>query len=57
MVKVVVWAALIAWVSVSALSFDNSDTSVSTLRLIRPSLITTGVKFSPTPNFLNWIWV
>ena len=27
-----------------------------TLRLMRPSASTTGVKLRPTPNFLNWIW-
>src|SRR5436309_847344 len=26
-----------------------------TLRLMRPSAITTGVKFNPTPNFFHWI--
>ena len=57
MVCVVRSVALTDCVSVSALSLDSSDTSVSTLRLIRPSDITTGVKFRPTPNFLNWIWV
>jgi len=44
-------------VSVIELSIDNSDTSVMTRRLIRPSVITTGVKFSEMPNFLNEIWV
>src|SRR5580658_6380810 len=34
---------------------DRSDTSVITLRLMRPSLSTTGVKFRPTPNFLKVI--
>src|SRR4051812_18302022 len=38
---------------VTAPSFESSDTSVKTLRLIRPSDSTTGVKFSETPNFLN----
>src|SRR5882757_5080699 len=37
------------------LSFDTSDTSVMTRRLIRPSESTTGVKFSAMPNFLNEI--
>src|ERR1700684_4662834 len=32
---------------------DRSDTSVITLRLMRPSASTTGVKFRPTPNFLK----
>ena len=40
-----------------AFSFDNSDTSVITRRLIRPSVNTTGVKFSEMPNFLKLIWV
>ena len=40
---------------VSALSVERSDTSVMTLRLMRPSLSTTGVKFRLTPNFLNSI--
>ena len=57
MVCVVRSVALTDCVSVSALSLDSSDTSVSTLRLILPSDMTTGVKFRPTPNFLNWIWV
>src|SRR3954469_22225583 len=39
------------------LSLDSSDTSVITRRLIRPSLRTTGVKFSEMPNFLKLIWV
>ena len=34
----------------------QSDTSVMTLRLMRPSDSTTGVKFRPTPNFLKSIW-
>ena len=38
--------------TVSALSLDNSDTSVITRRLMRPSLSTTGVKLSEMPNFL-----
>ena len=33
-------------------SFEISDTSVITCRLIRPSVSTTGVKLSETPNFL-----
>src|SRR5580704_11045404 len=40
-------------VSVKALSLDRSETSVSTLRLIRPSPSTTGVKVRLTPNFLK----
>src|SRR5882757_6284635 len=46
-----------AWVMVMEFSFDSSDTSVITRRLIRPSLITTGVKLSEMPNFLKLIWV
>src|SRR6478609_4825582 len=34
-------------------SLDISDTSVITRRLIRPSVKTTGVKFSEIPNFLK----
>ena len=34
---------------------DRSDTSVITLRLMRPSLSTTGVKSRLTPNFLKSI--
>ena len=41
-----------ACVTVIALSFDSSDTSVITRRLMRPSLSTTGVKLSEMPNFL-----
>src|SRR6202012_3003656 len=37
-----------------AFSFDISDTSVITRRLMRPSVSTTGVKLSEMPNFLNW---
>src|ERR1700691_3111138 len=37
------------------LSLENSDTSVSTRRLIRPSASTTGVKLSETPKFLKAI--
>src|SRR3974390_1749851 len=37
---------------VRAFSGDRSDTSVATLRLMRPSDKTTGVKVNPTPNFL-----
>ena len=40
---------------VSEFSVERSDTSVITLRLMRPSLSTTGVKLRLTPNFLNWI--
>ena len=43
-------------VSVSALSLERSETSVITLRLMRPSASTTGVKFMLTPNFLKSIW-
>src|SRR5471030_3172296 len=43
--------------SVKELSFDSSDTSVITRRLIRPSFSTTGVKLSEMPNFLKLIWV
>src|SRR5207302_7870007 len=39
--------------SASALSLDRSETSVMTLRLMRPSDITTGVKLMLTPNFLK----
>src|ERR1700761_2574704 len=42
-------------VSDSALSVDRSDTSVMTLRLMRPPDSTTGVKFMLTPNFLKSI--
>src|SRR5262249_10413877 len=35
------------------LSFETSDTSVITCRLMRPSVSTTGVKFNEIPNFLN----
>src|SRR6202158_159340 len=38
---------------VNALSVDRSDTSVITLRLMRPSDSTTGVKTRLTPNFLK----
>src|SRR5665213_2580282 len=41
--------------SVNALSVDISDTSVMTLRLMRPSESTTGVNTRLTPNFLNSI--
>ena len=50
-------AELSDWVNVIELSFDSSDTSVITRRLMRPSVSTTGVKLSEMPNFLNWIWV
>ena len=40
---------------VSAFCVDRSDTSVITLRLMRPSLSTTGVKLRLTPNFLKSI--
>src|SRR5690242_18193286 len=39
--------------SVIELSVDKSETSVMTLRLIRPSESTTGVKVNATPNFLK----
>ena len=52
-----VWVADTDWVSVSALSFDRSETSVITRRLMRPSVMTTGVKFSEIPNFLKLICV
>src|SRR5947207_7240937 len=45
------------WFNVIALSFDSSETSVITRRLMRPSLSTTGVKLSEIPNFLKLIWV
>jgi len=38
--------------TVMAFWLDSSETSVITRRLIRPSLSTTGVKFSEMPNFL-----
>src|SRR3954454_10779846 len=37
------------------LSFEISETSVMTRRLIRPSVSTTGVKFNEMPNFLKAI--
>src|SRR3981081_1144645 len=40
-----------------AFSFDSSETSVITRKLIRPSDSTTGVKLSEMPNFLKLIWV
>src|ERR1700735_2912513 len=43
--------------SVIELSFDNSDTSVITRRLIRPWVSTIGVKLREMPNFLKLIWV
>ncbi len=45
------------WLNVMAFSFDSSETSVITRRLIRPSVSTTGVKLSEIPNFLKLIWV
>ena len=57
MVSEFVELPLRACVSVIELSFDSSETSVMTRRLIRPSVITTGVKLSEMPNFLNEIWV
>ena len=56
MVSVVVSLMPTDCVSVSWLSVESSDTSVMTLRLMRPSPSTTGVKFRPTPNFFHWIW-
>jgi hypothetical protein len=47
----------IVWVIVIEFSLDSSETSVITRRLIRPSVSTTGVKFSEMPNFLNLICV
>src|SRR6266705_662453 len=38
---------------VKAFSVETSETSVITLRLIRPSVSTTGVKLSEMPNFLK----
>ena len=50
--------AVTACESVIELSFDTSDTSVITRRLIRPSVSTTGVKLSEMPNFLKLtVWV
>src|SRR5882762_2582230 len=46
-----------AWFNVMELSLDSSETSVITRRLIRPSVITTGVKLSEIPNFLEVAWV
>src|SRR3954468_4125255 len=46
-----------ACVRVMALSFDSSENSVITRRLMRPSESTTGVKLSEMPNFLKLIWV
>src|SRR4030088_827272 len=43
--------------SVIEFSLDNSDTSVITRRLMRPSVSTTGVKLREIPNFLKLIWV
>src|ERR1700728_3459409 len=42
-------------VMVSEFSVERSDTSVATLRLMRPWLRTTGVKLRATPNFLKSI--
>ena len=53
MVSEFVELPLTACVSVIELSFDSSDTSVITRRLIRPSVSTTGVKLSEMPNFLK----
>ena len=39
------------------LSFDSSETSVITRKLMRPSVSTTGVKLSAIPNFLKLICV
>ena len=38
---------------VNVFSLERSDTSVRTLRLMRPSESTIGVKLRLTPNFLN----
>src|ERR1700691_5824664 len=43
------------WVMVIEFCDERSDTSVITLRLMRPSLSTTGVKLRLTPNFLKSI--
>src|ERR1700756_5335803 len=43
----------LGWATVMALLLDRSETSVMTLRLMRPPLSTTGVKFRLTPKFLN----
>src|SRR6202044_589579 len=43
------------WAMVSEFCEDRSETSVITLRLMRPSLSTTGVKLRLTPNFLKSI--
>ena len=56
MVNEVVWLAPTDCARVSWLSVESSETSVMTLRLMRPSDRTTGVKFRPTPNFFHWIW-
>ena len=48
-------AVVPGWVMTSELALDRSDTSVSTLRLMRPALSTTGVKFRLTPKFLKLI--
>src|SRR5471032_3358708 len=43
---------------VRAFSLDTSDTSVITRKLIRPSVMTTGVKLSEMPNFLKvTVWI
>src|SRR5882762_5428593 len=57
MVTELTWEEVTDWDRVIELSFDNSDTSVITRRLIRPSVSTTGVKFSEMPNFLKLICV
>ena len=57
MVSEFVDVALTACDSVIELSFDSSETSVITRRLMRPSVSTTGVKLSEMPNFLKLIWV
>src|SRR5262249_30557876 len=41
----------------SELSFESSETSLITRRLMRPSVSTIGVKFREMPNFLKEIWV
>jgi hypothetical protein len=47
--------AVLGTTIVIELVLERSETSVMTLRLMRPSLSTTGVKLRLTPNFLNWI--
>src|SRR6202034_1165207 len=54
---IVTVVVVFAWASVKAFWLERSETSVRTLRLIRPSVSTTGVKVRLTPNFLNSIVV